>query len=576
MLSSPAVREKGLHRGPVASPVILVLAGLAGRLRRGPGRGDETPDQTSEQRPDRLVGRAGARLGHALVVAGVLALAGVGGALEAQEPGEEAPLPVLSTVAGTLGRAGQETPLPLAVTEAGPVFAIEAVVANLGGTLTPDALGQGYTLAVEGTPVVFGASSAAMTVGEEIVLLSQPARQGDVGPLVPLDFLQRTYGDLLGYLFTWEAPAARLVADREASRELPVTVDVVHLQGITTVVLQFPSAPRLRVAEQPGRLEVLLTGDRTVPSGARVINDPLVSGIEVASERIVIRTAEGTEADHYTLRRPFRLVFEVFRAEAPSAAPVNLRPPMPEPGLQTIVIDPGHGGGETGAIGPGGTAEKDLTLILAQTLESALERRLGVRVVLTRNEDADLPLDTRAAIANQNKADLFVSIHLNSSLGASAQGTETYFLAPQASDAAAASSAAVENQAAEAMVGTDGVGGDPLYDLQLMLWDLAQSHHLAESQRLANLIQRELDSALGLRDRGVKQAPFRVLMGAAMPAVLVELGFLSNPDEEAKLNTPTHRAALVDALVRAIERFRAELGAGATPAPPSQPGPELP
>jgi N-acetylmuramoyl-L-alanine amidase len=131
----------------------------------------------------------------------------------------------------------------------------------------------------------------------------------------------------------------------------------------------------------------------------------------------------------------------------------------------------------------------------------------------------------------------------------------------QASDAAAASAAAIENApapAAEGMAAAGGAGADPLYDLQLILWELAQSHHLAESQRLAALIQEELNSTLSLRDRGVRQAPFRVLMGAAMPAVLVELGFLSNPEEEARLQNPAYRAELIEALVRAITRYRAQ------------------
>src|SRR6185436_1705742 len=141
--------------------------------------------------------------------------------------------------------------------------------------------------------------------------------------------------------------------------------------------------------------------------------------------------------------------------------------------------------------------------------------RLGVRVVLTRSEDATLPLDTRAAIANQNKADLFVSIHLNSSLGSGAYGTETYFLSQQATDSRAARAAQSEN-AEEGQGGSSGgpnanAGGTDAaaqQDLELILWDLAQTHHMAESQRFANMIQGELNQALQLKDRGVKQAPF--------------------------------------------------------------------
>jgi N-acetylmuramoyl-L-alanine amidase len=194
--------------------------------------------------------------------------------------------------------------------------------------------------------------------------------------------------------------------------------------------------------------------------------------------------------------------------------------------------------------------EKDLTLSIARSLARRLEQRLPVRVVMTRDDDSNLSLENRTAIANQNKADLFVSLHVNSSYGASAHGAETYILSDEASDSLAADAAAAENRS-----GSDG--GDPLYDLQLILWDLSQSHYLAESLRFATLVQEELNSALELRDRGVKQAPFRVLMGASMPAALVELGFLSNPAEERRLQEPGYQSQLVEALVRAFTRYKA-------------------
>jgi N-acetylmuramoyl-L-alanine amidase len=240
--------------------------------------------------------------------------------------------------------------------------------------------------------------------------------------------------------------------------------------------------------------------------------------------------------------------------------------------VRTIILDPGHGGTETGAVGPKGTQEKDLTLELAQLVRAKLEARVAARVVLTRTDDRTLPLSDRSALANQYKADLFVAIHLNSSRGSTAFGAETYFLSLQASDERAAAAAAAENQSAPEAAPSAAPRDEAAAELELLLWDLAQTRHLARSQRLANLIQEELNSALGLRDRGVKQAPFRVLMGAAMPAVLVEFGFISNPDEEAKLADPAHRAQLADALVAAISRFKAELeGVRSSPAEAIEP-----
>jgi N-acetylmuramoyl-L-alanine amidase len=362
---------------------------------------------------------------------------------------------------------------------------------------------------------------------------------------------------------------------------MAVALDVVHLQGMTTVVLQFTEEPRYQINRQgAATIVVAMLADRlTPPLTPKAVQDPLVQGVTIEPQQVRIQLAQGAEAESYILQNPFRLVFDVHptaAVEVPAAPPA---PRAESSGVRTIVIDPGHGGSETGAVSPGGVLEKDLTLQLARELEAKLAERLPVRIVLTRYEDANLPHDTRTAIANQNLADLFVSIHLNSSLGSGAYGTETYFLSPQATDARAALAAAAEN------AGGDGrpsalLGGTAAEqaDLQLILWDLAQAHHMAESQRFANMIQGELNRTLQLKDRGVKQAPFRVLIGATMPAVLVELGFLSNPEEEKRLQDPLYRDQLVDALTRAIARYKAlvenrpELTPGAVPARPAPQG----
>lgn len=488
---------------------------------------------------------------------------------------------LLVLLAVAVPAAGQPDAEPIALgapattTEAGPLFALRPIVERLGGSLS----GTGtVTLTVGDTRVVAGAGNRTALVGREMVELSQPpVLAGEDGPLlVPVDFLEASYGELEDLEFDWSPESRQLVARRPVARTLPVTVDIVNLQGVSTVVLQFPERFEYELVERSGGVEVRPRRDRLeAPFPAPRVNDPLVSDVRVTPERIRIDLAPGARAEGYTLERPFRLVFDIVRAEAaPETAeePVEVAPPRERQGLHTIVIDPGHGGAESGAVGPGGELEKNLTLELSRLLQARLRQSLPVRVVLTRDEDATLPHDTRPAIANQNKADLFISIHLNSSLGPTAHGAETYFLSNEASDARAAAAAEAENRVAGA-----GGDGDPLYDLQLILWDLAQSHHLGQSQRVATLIQQELNSTLGLRDRGVKQAPFRVLMGAAMPAVLVELGFLSNPSEAAKLEDPAYRSELVDALVRAIGRYREEVaeralreGAGDGPAEPSR------
>ena len=496
-------------------------------------------------------------------------------------------LPVLVSAQGTppgaAARAtvtvdGREIPVPVTIQPSGPMFGLMPLAEALGGTLTSDEMGESVTLRIAERDVVLGPGNAIITVGDAIYSLSQPPAPGEGGLQVPVDFLRRTFGDLLGYTIEWHPETNRLTIARRGSREMAVSFDVVHLQGTTTVVLQFSEEPRYQIDRpQPETIQVQMLADRlTPPVPPKVVQDPLVQAVAVEPQQIRIQLAPGVQAQSYVLQNPFRLVFDIHQAAMVETPTTPLRPPVDAPGVRTIVIDPGHGGSETGAISPNGVAEKQLTLQLARELASKLVQRMAVRIVLTRDEDANLQLDTRTAIANQNQADLFVSIHLNSSLGPGAYGTETYFLSPQATDSRAARAAAAENVAGQ---GTPPAGADEAaaqQDLELILWDLAQAHHMAESQRFANMIQGELNQTLQLRDRGVKQAPFRVLMGATMPAVLVELGFLSNPEEEKKLQDPAYRDQLVDALARAIARYKALVENRPEPAQPSTGQPAAP
>jgi len=214
------------------------------------------------------------------------------------------------------------------------------------------------------------------------------------------------------------------------------------------------------------------------------------------------------------------------------------------------VVDAGHGGTEAGARGPSGSLEKDLTLDVARRLAASLQRKLGVEVVLTRDSDRQVGLDERTAIANHSRADLFLSIHVNASQATEARGAETYFLSYQASDDEAKTLAAMENNSA-------GVNAPPgNTNLEMALWDLAQSQYLAESSQLAEIIQRNLNELLRIESRGVKQAPFRVLMGATMPAVLVEIGFITNREEEVRLRDPAYRDRIAAAIVDSIATFK--------------------
>ena len=237
--------------------------------------------------------------------------------------------------------------------------------------------------------------------------------------------------------------------------------------------------------------------------------------------------------------------------------------PAPAKTVKTIVIDPGHGGTEEGAKGPGGSLEKDVTLALGKTVQDTLQRR-GYRVLLTRTSDATVGLDDRASAANAAKADVFLSLHCNASRAASAHGTEVYYLSLDASDRAAAALAETENRGAAGTASAEKNAA--VRDLDLILWDLAQNQHLAASARLAEIVQADFNRLLGITTRGVKQAPFRVLIGVNAPAVLVEVSFITNADEERKINAEEFRRQVADTLAGSLETYF-RTGDGVAPVP---------
>ena len=269
----------------------------------------------------------------------------------------------------------------------------------------------------------------------------------------------------------------------------------------------------------------------------------------------------------FDLRNPQRLIVDLQPRGGSRGRAGSRRQPSAPPVI--VVIDPGHGGIEHGAIGPSGLREKDVTLALARRLRLALQAAApGVSVVLTRDEDRLVGLDERTAIANHNRADLLVSIHLNASPRADASGAETYYLSSKATDDEARILAAQENVGLAATAGGDQV------PLDLVLWDLAQNRHIAESADLAAAVQRHLDALAGQRNRGVRQAPFRVLMGATMPAILVEVGFISNPQEEERFRSVEHVNRVVDAMAAAVHEFLRNLERAGPPGPGADPLPE--
>jgi len=221
--------------------------------------------------------------------------------------------------------------------------------------------------------------------------------------------------------------------------------------------------------------------------------------------------------------------------------------------LSKVVIDPGHGGHDTGTIGPNGLMEKNLVLDVALRLGKLVTQQLGADVVYTRSDDTFIPLESRTKVANDEKADLFISIHANSSPASTATGVETYFF-NLTSDKSGLDLASRENATARSSIS----------DLNDLLHRAVLQTKLEESREFAQKIQSVLwASSVKMnnhsRDRGVRQAPFVVLIGATMPSILAEIGFVSNPHDEKLLGRGEQRQKIADALFKGISQYASSL-----------------
>lgn len=353
--------------------------------------------------------------------------------------------------------------------------------------------------------------------------------------------------------------------------------------GVAYTASQLAGPSRLVVELKPltakaqPQVSMSVTGGQVLAIGASEPPLPVVTqaDLRIPEKPPVLAPAVDAKAVPVT-PTPSRAVPPAVAPEAPPAkvtvakkqAPILIAPPKPASlpkdslssltrvlGLKVgrIVLDPGHGGHDTGTIGPGGLSEKDLVLDVTKRLGALIESRLGSEVVYTRDDDTFIALEGRTAIANQQKADLFLSIHANSSPVRTSSGVETYYL-NFTTDRAALEVAARENATSQMGV----------HDLRDMVQKIALRDKVDESREFAARVQRSLYATSAktnnrTRDRGVKKAPFVVLIGARMPSILAEIGFVSNPKDEALMKKPEHRQKLAEALFRGLQQYAGTL-----------------
>lgn len=440
--------------------------------------------------------------------------------------------------------------------------ALEDLASAFGLTFKEDPLAGGLTITARGRTIILTADQSVVSVAGRLVsLTAAPTKQGNRW-LIPLDFLPRALGAALETRIDLRRNARLvIVGDLRVPR---VVARVEAGSSGTTVTFDITPPATARVSITPGRLDVTFDADAldlVMPSlppqdflqalqpGDTASTVRLVTGPKFGMHRLT--TSQPDASSSRAVIELLPTTTEPALPTPPVVPPIEMPNPLPVPttGVRTIVIDPGHGGDEVGAQGSRGTVEKDVTLSVARRLRTLIESRLGLRVFLTRDTDQTMSLDDRSAYANSQKADVFISIHVNASVRSVMKGAEVYYLSIDRAAAEARRLAATSDAQLPAL-------GGGTRTIDLILWETAQARYLEQSNAFANFVERALRGRVDMSPRAVQQAPFRVLVGANMPAVLVEIGYLSNPDQEQALASGNYQDTVAQALLDAIVQFR--------------------
>ncbi len=449
------------------------------------------------------------------------------------------------------------------------------------GRLWQDTLRR-LELTVDGNSFVVTGGSRVLLAGGKETLLPVPVLDYEGDLWLPLVALVRVIGPQAQLDVTFDAGSGRLALGRADD----------NIEGLGLTLGDVGTTARIRCREAlawsvervaTDLLELTIDGGRADTRRlAGTSGLGLVRAVECRQEAgraiIVLRLAAGAGEQRSRAEDDGKDIIIEVAAAAPvdstlaavddgagtgAVAPPTAPPVAPDLAapLRHVIIDAGHGGADTGAIGPRGVMEKDVNLAVARELKQYLERASNLDVTLTRSRDDSMELDARAEAANTAGGELFISLHCNSWFDDKANGFETFFLSPASSDWAR-SVAATENGAAP---------GTQPGDVEFIVWELVQNRFINRSSRFAEFLQEHACRSLSLPDRGVRQAGFRVLVGAYMPAVLVELGFLSNADEESQLGDRGYQRQLARAIGDAVLAYARGDGPGGKPVTDGEP-----
>ena len=394
-----------------------------------------------------------------------------------------------------------------------------------------------FSLAAGTYGVLYGEHVIQFAIDHKILLVDgelQEAREVPIaspgGVAVSLSYLERWLLSPLGFHLEPIPRGYRIVRGARFADSVAVRPVAADFGTTTTLVLSLNREAVVEVEEtEPGTVTIHFDDAMPQLDSSVRFRSRRVRSLTSSDQELLVNLVPGIGLiSWHLLETPPRVTIELGPAR-PTPTPAPARAPVvTRRGPRPVVIDPGPGGDDVGAQSPTGVLEKEVTLAVARRLARILESR-GRAVRLTRDGDQGRALTDRTALANRLDATVFISLHANASTVASVAGAETYYMSLDGAD-----------------------GRSPL---DLILWDLAQAEVLNESSRLALSVQGRLNARLGLRDRGVKQAPFVVLTGATMPAILVEVGFLSNPTEAQQLTQPESQQQLAEAVAAGVEDF---------------------
>ncbi len=471
-----------------------------------------------------------------------------------------------------VGNALVRRPLPATTLNDQDYVALDDLSAMFQLTVREDALGALSVTSKGKTILLMPDQPLASIAGRVVSLPAAPVRQGRRW-LVPVDFIGRALALIYDARITLRRPSHLVIVGDLRVPRVQVRYDA---SGSTSGRLTLDATPRancvialdgdqLTAKFDADAIDVSYTNSPAAPlavAGAQ----GLIQAVRVIDPTTLAFTVGPRFGSFKSTAQPSETSMRQTIDISPAGAPQTTEPTTPQtpPGaaplpdltgaaasLRTIAIDPGHGGDDEGAKGAQGTKEKDVTLAVARRLKAALESRLGVRVLLSRDDDRAVPLDDRTAVANNGKADLFLSLHANASWRPALAGASiaTAAFGPQDDEAAHA--------VASELLPT--INGTPR-GIDFIPWDLAQIQHVTQSETFGRTIAEQLQGKVPMLPTPFVSAPLRVLEPANMPAVLVELGFLTNPDQEKQLTSNEFQTALVQGLVEAIVRFRDEAG----------------